>query len=92
MGLDYYWNRLGFFLVVFLGLVAGVVATIVTTLRNGRISRAARQPQRWVPELVEIRAAQSSFGGILLTYAYPKPSGRGTSKQDSRMDRKEERC
>ncbi|WP_156170608.1 hypothetical protein [Luteimonas sp. FCS-9] len=89
IGLERFWNRVVFFLVLF-GIFAalGVVA-IVTRLRNGRVNGAARQPQRWIPEPVEIKAAQASFGGTVVTYAYGKLPGRAAGKQNVRFAKRE---
>ncbi|ASR42811.1 hypothetical protein BEN78_04850 [Xanthomonas citri pv. mangiferaeindicae] len=89
IGLERIWNRVAFFLVLF-GIFAGLgVVAIVTWVRNGRLNRAAQQPQRWVPEPVEVKTAQSSFGGTVVTYAYGKLPGRAAGKQNVRFGKRE---
>lgn len=89
IGLERFWNRLVFFLVVFGALFVGGIVCIVTAARNARINRASRQPQRWSAELVEIRAVQSSFGGTLVTYAHGPGAGRRAPKANTRFRKRE---
>lgn len=89
IGLERFWNRMGFFLVVFGGLLVGGIACVVTAALNGRTNRASRQPQRWSAELVEIRAVQSSFGGTLVTYAHGPGAGRRAPKANTRFRKQE---
>ncbi|MDR6990405.1 hypothetical protein [Luteimonas sp. 3794] len=90
IGLERYWNRVAFFLVVFGVLALGGIYSLVATARNNGVNRAAQQPQRWIPELVDIKAAQSSFGGTLVTYAYGPETGRRAPKENSRFGKREE--
>jgi len=90
IGLERFWNRVGFFALLFGGFAIGGLYSLVATARNRKVSQASQRPQRWTPELVEIKAAQSSFGGTLVTYAYGPETGRRAPKENSRFGKKEE--